>query len=214
LFRYRVPASLRYFTFVALLLLGSTVSALAQSSAVSPFNNQDNEILAVPLNSQAGATATDPPKKSPLGALTTGWTYLWADQGNNYRSNLNGWFLRPSVNVGRGYSLFFDSTNYYGTNAKGSVNSHGFTFGLGKELFPKARVKPSIFAEAGDVRASSAGTITNQFAFAAGASFSIPINKHVDLAVTPAEWVFLYPNGDPRNDYNAKVGLSFPFGHR
>jgi hypothetical protein len=68
--------------------------------------------------------------------------------------------------------------------------------------------------EAGDVRASSAGTITHQFAFNTGFSLSIPINRRVDFIVTPAEYIFLYPNGDPRNDYNAKLGLSFPFGHR
>jgi hypothetical protein len=27
-------------------------------------------------------------------------------------------------------------------------------------------------------------------------------------------WIFLYPKGDPRNDFNAKVGLSFPIGKR
>jgi hypothetical protein len=64
------------------------------------------------------------------------------------------------------------------------------------------------------VRTSNAGSIVDQFAFASGLSLTISLNRHVDLALTPAEWVFLYPNGDPRNDYNAKVGLSFPFGHR
>lgn len=151
--------------------------------------------------------------KPRLGALTTGWTYLWADQGG-YRANLNGWFLRPSINFGKGYSVFFDSTNYYGTNHKGSVNSHGYTMGIGRQFFAKAKVKPSIFAEAGDVRASSAGTITNQFAFCTGLSVDIPLNQHVELAITPAEYIFLYPNSTVRNDYNSKIGLSFPFGRR
>ena len=164
-------------------------------------------------SSSAQPDASAKPKER-LGALTAGWTYLWADQGSNYRSNLNGWFLRPSINVGNGYSVFFDSTNYYGRNAKGSINSHGFTFGFGRQFFLHAKAKPSLFAEAGDVRASSAGTITNQFAFAAGVSVSIPFNQHIELAITPAEYIFLYPNSSVRNDYNAKIGLSFPFGRR
>lgn len=97
---------------------------------------------------------------------------------------------------------------------KGPVNSHGFTFGAAKEVFTRPRVKPSIFAEVGDVRASSAGKITNQLAVAAGASFAFPLAEWVNLAVTPAEYIFLYPESDRRNDYNAKVGLSFPFGKR
>lgn len=162
----------------------------------------------------ATASAQEAKPASPIATVTTGWTYLWADQGANYRANLNGWFARPAITIGRGYSGFADFTNYYGRNAKGSVNSHGFTFGVAKEVLPKPKIKPSIFAEAGDVRASSAGTITNQLAVAAGASFSIPLAKWVDLAVTPAEYIFLYPKSDWRNDYNAKVGLSFPIGHR
>ena len=121
----------------------------------------------------ATASAQEAKSASPIATVTTGWTYLWADQGANYRANLNGWFARPAITIGHGYSGFADFTNYYGRNAKGSVNSHGFTFGVAKEVFAKPKIKPSIFAEAGDVRASSAGTITNQLAVAAGASFSI-----------------------------------------
>jgi hypothetical protein len=152
--------------------------------------------------------------KPALGSITTGWTYLYAAQGAGERESINGWFLRPSINVGRGFSVFFDSTNYYGANRKGSLNGHGYTFGVGHDVFARRHLKPAIFTEAGDVRTSNAGSIVNQFAFAAGFSLTIPLNKHIDLALTPAEYVFLYPKSDPRNDYNAKVGFSFPFGHR
>jgi hypothetical protein len=211
LFRSRVS----YFALLAFAGLALAVPMLGQNAASSGYLPESAApfSLSVPLGGgQADGKAPAP--KPRLGALTTGWTYLWADQGNNYRANLNGWFLRPSVNFGKGYSVFFDSTNYYGKNAKGSVNSHGFTAGAGRQFFSHAKVKPSLFAEAGDVRASSAGTITNQFVFATGVSFSVPLNRHVELAITPAEYIFLYPKGTVRNDYNAKVGLSFPFGRR
>src|SRR5215469_12146618 len=87
------------------------------------------------------------PKSHPLGALGIGWTYLWADQGAGVRVSLNGWYVRPSVNLSKGYSVFTNFTNYYGANKKGSINSHGFTLGLGKQFFPEAKVKPTIFAE-------------------------------------------------------------------
>ncbi len=67
---------------------------------------------------------------NPSARLAIGYTYLWADQGAGYRSNLNGWVVRPVVNVGRGFTIFFSNTNYYGHNAKGELNSHGFTLGL------------------------------------------------------------------------------------
>jgi hypothetical protein len=163
-------------------------------------------------------TQAQPPQivnkpKEPRFNLTTGWTYLWADQGNHYHSNLNGWFARPAVHVGRGYSIFFGSTNYYGTNAKGSVNSHGFTVGVSKAVFTMPKLKPTIFIESGDIRVSSKG-ITNEAVVATGASFAIPLASWVSLAVIPAEYVFIYPNADWRNDYNAKIGFSFPIGPR
>jgi hypothetical protein len=151
---------------------------------------------------------------TPVANVTVGWTYLWADQGMGERSNLNGWYARPAFNLPAGYSLFADFTNYYGMNKKGSINSHGFTFGVAKTIFPMKHVKPSIFAESGDVRSSNAGTIVNQFAFNAGVNFTFPIRRWVGLSVTPAEWIFLYPKGDARNDFNAKVGLVFSFGRQ
>jgi hypothetical protein len=151
---------------------------------------------------------------SPIANVTVGWTYLWADQGGGERSNLNGWFARPAVTIGRGYSAFADFTNYYGSNHKGSINSHGYTFGVSRDIFTHPKLKPTIFAEVGDVRASNAGSIVNQLAVAAGASFAIPLRRWVSLAITPAEYIFLYPKGDWRNDFNSKVGFSFPIGHR
>lgn len=167
-------------------------------------------LFAVPSRGQEHAG--NPPR--PIGSLTVGWTYLWADQGANYRANLNGWNVRPAVNLPHGMSVYFSSTNYYGKNAKGSVNSHGYAAGVVKEVLSRPRFKVTILAEAGDVRASSAGTITNELLIAGGVGVSIPIRKWVSLAVTPAQYAFLYPHGDWRNDYNGKVGLSFPIGRR
>ena len=166
----------------------------------------------------AFATATLPAltqqqETKPIASLTIAYTYLWADQGG-YRINLSGWNVRPAVPLGRGYTMFFSSTNYYGANHKGSLNAHGYTLGLAKSVFASRHFKPAIFLESGDVRASSAGTITNEALVATGAAVNIPLRPWVSLMVLPAEYVFLYPHADWRNDYNAKVGLTFPIGHR
>ncbi len=167
-------------------------------------------ILLLLLSASVATYAQDARSKSPKGAIGFGWTYLYADVGAGERADLNGWYVRPSWNLPQQFSLFFDFTNYYGVTKKGSLNSHGFTFGLQKTLFAEAKIRPGIFAEAGDVRTSNAG-ITHQFAFNAGLNLNVPINKRFALTATPAEWVFLYPNHDPRNDFNAKAGISFNF---
>jgi hypothetical protein len=183
------------------------------SSSQSALGGSSSQPYLFDLNTPSPPQSGLKPKPA-LGALTIGWTTLYADEGAGEREDINGPFFRPSFNIPKGFSVFFDSTNYYGRNRNGSLNGHGFTFGAGHNIFATRHVKPSFFAEAGVVRTSNAGSVVDQFAFASGLGLTIPINRHIDLALTPAEWVFLYPKGDPRNAYNAKVGLSFPFGHR
>lgn len=158
--------------------------------------------------------AQEQAQKPPIVTLSVGWTYLYADQGGGQRSNLNGWYVKPSLPLGKGYAAFVDFTNYYGANSKGSINSHGYTFGVSKDVFTRPRIKPTVFAEAGDVRSSNGRSIINQFAFATGFNFSIPIRSWIAFGATPAEWVFLYPNGNPRNDFNTKIGLTLSLGRR
>lgn len=188
-------------------LASPAFASAAQSSSASYFM--------IPLGARSDSAAAPAAKPKPaLGNIGTGWTYLYADQGGGERESINGWYLRPAFNVGKGFSVYFDSTNYYGANRKGSLNGHGFTWGVSHNIFATPRLKPSVAVESGDVRTSNAGSIVNQFVFGAAFGLTIPLNKHVDLALTPVEYVLLYPKGMVRNDYNAKVGLSFPFGHR
>jgi hypothetical protein len=81
-------------------------------------------------------------QSAPKPNITIGWTYLWADQGAGERSNLNGWFARPALMIGKGYAVFADFTNYYGANHKGAINSHGYTFGVSKNVFATRRLNP------------------------------------------------------------------------
>lgn len=152
-------------------------------------------------------------ERKPIATFSLAYTYLYADQGG-YRINLSGCSFRPAVPLGRGYSIFFVNTYYYGANRKGSLNAHGYTLGVAKSVFATKRFKPAVLLESGDVRISSAGTITNAAIVATGASVSVPLRPWVALLVVPAEYVFLYPHADWRNDYTTKVGLTFPIGHR
>ena len=156
---------------------------------------------------------TLPPVRAqkPIGNITVGWTYLWADQGSGERSNLSGWFARPAINLVAGFSVFADFTNYYGSNSKGAVNSHGFTGGISEEFSPQAPIHPSIFVEGGDIRGFNAGDITNSPAFLTGVSLNIPFSKRLSLALTPAEYAFIATDNGVRHDYNAKVGMSLSF---
>ena len=45
-----------------------------------------------------------------------------------------------------------------------------------------------------------------------GFNIAVPLGKGVSLSMTPADYVFVYPQGDWRNDYTSKFGLSYRFG--
>lgn len=167
------------------------------------------------LHAQQAATLPVAPNPKPWsgpwtdGNLAFGYTYLWTDEGGGERINLNGWFAKPALNVGRGWSVFADATNYYGQNSKGPINSHGITFGGQKSFFKK--VKLGLFAEAGPLRTSN-GKVTYSLLVNAGENLSIPLAKHFNLALTPAEYVMVKPEGMAiRNDFNSKIGFSIPF---
>ncbi len=154
-----------------------------------------------------------PQKSTPIGTISIGYAYLWADQGG-YHRNLNGWLAKPTFNLVDGWAIYADASNYYGANRKGSVNLHTYSLGVSKEIFPKPRLKPALFLQMGDSRTSNAGTITNGFALLTGINFTTPINKRVSLSIIPAEYVYVHPDGENRNSYNVKVSLVFPFGKK
>ena len=167
-------------------------------------------------SAQQTQIATPPPDQSKATgpwdrvSITSGYTYLYASQGTYY-INLSGWFAKPSFTIGKGWSAFADFTNYYGVNQKGPLNSHGFTFGGQRGFFSRAKVRPSLFAEAGDLRVSNI-TVTNSFIANFGGNLQIPFSKNLALAITPSEYVMIKPPGEAiRNDFNSKVGLTLRF---
>jgi hypothetical protein len=145
------------------------------------------------------------------GDISAGYTYLDADQGGGERVSQSGWFARPSVNVSKSYSIFMDFTNYYAANTKGSLNAHGYTAGIARSFSRRLGVIPSLFVEAGDVRVSNAGKITNSPQYLTGVGLGIPLTKHWSIKLTPAEYALIDSPTGVRHDFNAKVGISFAF---
>ena len=175
------------------------------------------KILVAPLLFAQLCSAQREPSLKPWsgpwthGSVTIAYTYLLADQGGHKYIGLNGWVAKPQFAIGRGWSVFASFTNYYGSNKKGPINSHAFTFGFQRGLPGLSWFRPSVFAESGDLRVSNVA-IRNQLVAAIGCGLLIPVAKHFSLAFTPGEYVFINaPSGGLRNDFNAKAGFSIPF---
>ncbi len=177
------------------------------------------QMFTIPLNGdvggqqQAGLQGGPAKKPTPVGTISAGYAYLWADQGGYHRS-VNGWLVKPTINLQDGWAVYFDASNYYGANRKGSLNLHTYSLGVSKEVLARPQLKPALFLQMGDSRNSNAGSIVNAYALLTGVNFTTPINKYVSLSVIPLEYVYTHPDGENRNSYNAKFALVFPFGKK
>lgn len=195
--------------------LGQQVSSITDAAVL--HSSSSAESTAEPVQTPAAATqgsAISATPALPIGTLSAGWAYLFADQGTGTHSNLNGWLVKPTYNLPQGWAVYLDASNYYGRNSKGSINLHTYSLGVSKEVFARPRLKPALFLQMGDSRNSNAGSIVNAYALLTGINFTTPLRSWVSLSIIPAEYVFTYPDGDPRNSYNAKVSLVFPVGHK
>jgi hypothetical protein len=186
-----------------LLANNANVPAEVSTSAVADGEEQ--------MQSAPAVSAKPAP---PIGTIAVGYAYLFADQGDGTHRNLNGWLAKPTYNLPKGWAVYLDASNYYGRNAKGSINLHTYSLGVSKEVFAKPKFKPALFLQMGDSRNSNAGKIVNAYAMLTGINLTVPLRSWVSLSVIPAEYVFTYPDGDPRNSFNAKASLVFPIGHR
>src|ERR1700712_1472559 len=100
--------------------------------------------LCASLLTAAGAQSVPAPTK-PIGSISAGYAYLWADQGGGDHRSLNGWLIKPTYNLPQGWAVYLDASNYYGSNAKGRVNAHTYSAGVSKIVFPTPKLKPALF---------------------------------------------------------------------
>lgn len=191
----------------------SNAASTSSAEEADPSDATLSEQAEHSANSQATAQKIAP-RTYAMGSIAGGWGYIWADQGSGERSNINGWFLKPSYNLSPNWSVYLDFSNYYGKNGRGAINQHSYTAGVSRTFPVSKRFKPGVFVQSGDVRVSNAGRITHAYTFLTGVSVTVPLKPWLAFSAIPAEYVFGYPNGQTRNSYNAKASLVFSFGHK
>ncbi len=152
------------------------------------------------------------PEKGPVGAVTFGYIYLASETApaGPWNFHLHGFYGIPQYNVKPWLAVFADFTQSYNTSSGAHENVQSRLGGFLFTAKAKAKVSPFAFGDAGIVRDSKSGTISDSPAFAVGGGATFKINKHMSFLFIPGEYVRTYAASGDLNNFTARVGLVLP----
>lgn len=163
-----------------------------------------------PLSQPAQSKPREP---GPVGALTFGYVYLASQTAPNgpWNFHLQGFFGIPQYNVKPWFSLFADFTQSYNTSRGAHENVQTRLGGFLFTAKAKARISPFAFVDAGAIRDSKSGTVTNSPGLAAGGGTTLKLTKRIGLLIIPGEYVRTYAPGGSLNNFTGRFGIVLPF---
>ena len=143
-------------------------------------------------------------------SATAGYNYQNSDQGNGTRTNLHGWFVGAQFDFNPMIGITAEVDNYYGSRRHGSIKQQNFVAGPQITFRnQEAKLRPFVYVQLGDQRASSGGTVNHAFNMQCGGGFRLKLQDRMSLQLTPAEYNLALPNGIPTHSYGVKVGITW-----
>jgi hypothetical protein len=148
------------------------------------------------------------PAQSHELSMTTGYNYQNSDQGNEGRANLNGWFADLQYDLSSHVGITGEVDSYYGSLQGEALGQQNFVAGPQFTFRdPEAKVRPFFYAQTGDQRSSSAGSITHSFNFQIGTGVEIKLQARIRFQITIAEYNLAVVSGTSAQSYGLKTGL-------
>ncbi len=143
-------------------------------------------------------------------SVAGGFNYQNSDQGRGVRVNLNGWFASAQFDLNNTVSIGIEADNYYGS--LGGVGMTQQNFVIGPQFTfggDQAKLRPFIYAQAGDQRSASSGSVDHAFNLQIGGGVQVKLSQRISLQITPAEYTLATPDHLFTHSYSAKVGISW-----
>ena len=146
------------------------------------------------------------------GTVGAGYIYQTSEsQGpRSVWTSSNGWYLLPTFNVTKNIGVNADFANFY---AKGQ-NIHVDLFGPYHAFENRTRFTPFVFTGIGRIRASKSGTVSNSFAWYAGAGTLFRLTRWVSFETIPVEYVMNTAGGNVGNNWAARAGFAITIPKR
>jgi hypothetical protein len=138
------------------------------------------------------------------GSVGGGYIYQLTEGTTGHWTSSHGWYALGTFNINKQVGVFADFANFY---SKGQ-NIHVQLYGPFHGFSNKTRYTPFIFIGPGYIRDSTAGTITNSFAWCAGGGLTVRLTRWVSFQTIPIEYVMNTANGNVGNNFVARAGLA------
>ena len=151
--------------------------------------------------------------KAPIAAINFGYIYIGSETApGTWNWHLHGFFGIPQVNVNHWLGFIGDFTQSYNTSAGAHENVQSILAGPIFTAKSKAKISPFAFADAGRIRDSMDGMVTNSPCYAVGGGFQFKVNKHLGLLLVPAEYIQRWPptGANTLNSFTARFGITLP----
>lgn len=111
-------------------------------------------------------------------SIAAGYSYQNSDQGHGVRVNLSGWSASAQFDLNNTVLLGAEADNYYGSLGSVSMTQQNFivgpqfTFGADEAGF-----RQFVYAQAGDQRSSSSGSVDHAFNLQIGGGTQIKLSQ-------------------------------------
>lgn len=149
---------------------------------------------------------------TPKGSVTESFVYVFNDAQDGHNRSLMGWSVVPEVNLAKHFGFQADFVSLYVRSIYPGQTRFIVAAGPKYTFAPRSRFTPFIFAEGGEMRLSSKGTLAKDWnpIVKGGFGFEHRISNRFAMTLVPGEYLGQYQDdGSWNHSFTARAGITF-----
>ncbi len=201
---------------VAFVSSGFSSSAFLTASSVTPRAAMQAASMSARSSGGRffGGFLEKPGKSSPIGSLAATFTYAKSGEIGGSDRSLLGWTVTPEVNFTKHLALQADFTSLYVRSINPGQTRLAIAAGPRYYFAAGPRITPFLFAEGGEIRRSTSGSVVKNWNPIAKSGFGIDyqIVRGLGLQLIPGEYIGQRnDDGTWLHSFSARGGIVFSF---
>jgi hypothetical protein len=166
------------------------------------------------LSSLAYSQAIPFYQRGPVASLTASGSYIDGEPTLGHNHSFWGWSASPEFTITRNFGMEAEVANYYESSITPGERRLFLTAGPRYTFDPIHRIRPFVFAEAGEVRLTFTRSTYRDWdpVTKTGIGFEYFLPRGVSFTLVPAEWIaHNQDNGTWTNDFATRAGFTINF---